>query len=146
MTSRGLRSWGVWVAEVLGLAAVNYIAGRVGLLLAIPPGYATAIWPPSGIALAALLLMGHRVWPGIWLGSFLINIGTSIDAATGASTLRSIWIASSIGLGSSVQAIVGALLIRRIVGFSTPLDTGRQVVTFLFLGGRSVASSPRPWG
>jgi integral membrane sensor domain MASE1 len=41
--------------------------------VAIPPGYATAVWPPSGIAVAALLLAGSRLWPAVWVASFLAN-------------------------------------------------------------------------
>ncbi|HYL24364.1 MAG TPA: MASE1 domain-containing protein, partial [Burkholderiales bacterium] len=56
------------------LAAVYFAAAKVSLLLAISPGYATAVWPPSGIALAALLLWRRSLWPGIWIGSFAANI------------------------------------------------------------------------
>ena len=56
------------------LAAAYFVAARISLVFAIPPGYATAVWPPSGIALAAALLFGRRVWPGIWIGATLANI------------------------------------------------------------------------
>ena len=59
--------------KILILTTCYYLTGKLGISLAIPPGYATAIWPPSGIALAGILLYGYRVWPGILLGSFLIN-------------------------------------------------------------------------
>src|SRR6186997_3220402 len=65
--------------QLLLLAAVYFIAAKLSLTLAIPPGYATAVWPPSGIALAALLLFGRGVWPGIWLGATLANLG--VDAS-----------------------------------------------------------------
>src|SRR5262249_25646339 len=58
---------------ISGIAAAYWATGRLALLLAIPPGYATAIWPPAGLAFAAILLCGARVWPGIVLGSFLAN-------------------------------------------------------------------------
>ncbi len=58
-----------WAVEIILFAAAYYLSGRLGLLLAIPPGYATAIWPPAGIALAVTLLRGYRVLPGVWLGS-----------------------------------------------------------------------------
>jgi integral membrane sensor domain MASE1 len=58
----------VRLALVAIVAVVYFGAGRLGLLLAIPPGFATAVWPPSGIAQAAVLLLGPRAWPGIWLG------------------------------------------------------------------------------
>ena len=58
------------------LAAVYFAAAKVSLLVAIPPGYATAVWPPSGIGLAALLLWDRKLWPGIWLGSFAAYLTT----------------------------------------------------------------------
>src|SRR5512139_3802261 len=63
----------VWrgVVATLVLAACYFAAAK--LALAIAPGYATAVWPPSGIALAALLLFGRRLWPGIWAGAALVN-------------------------------------------------------------------------
>src|SRR5439155_668012 len=64
------RRW-VTVAQGALLAAIYFGAARFALLLAIPPGYATALWPPSGIALAALLVLGPRLWPGVWIGSAL---------------------------------------------------------------------------
>jgi hypothetical protein len=57
------------IIMILGTAATYYVTGRLGLLYAIPPGYATAIWLPSGIALGAILIGGYRVWPGILLGN-----------------------------------------------------------------------------
>ena len=74
-------------AQLAVLAAVYFVAAKASLLVAIPPGYATAVWPPSGIALAALLLWGRRLWPGIWIGSFAANatVEGSIIAAAGIS-------------------------------------------------------------
>src|SRR5258708_7108221 len=69
--SSGLGSKAGWA---LLLAAAYFVAAKLSLLLAIPPGYATAVWPPSGIALAALLLLGVRFWPGIWLGAALTHL------------------------------------------------------------------------
>jgi integral membrane sensor domain MASE1 len=63
------------VAEILGLAVAYFVLGRLGTLTAIPPGVATAIWPPSGLAIAALPVRGQRLWPGIALGSALLNTG-----------------------------------------------------------------------
>src|SRR6185369_5274760 len=55
------------------LAAIYFVVAKLSLLLAIPPGYATAIWPPAGVALAAVLVFGPRIWPGVWLGAILVN-------------------------------------------------------------------------
>ncbi|MDA0745179.1 MAG: CHASE domain-containing protein [bacterium] len=121
---------------VFGLAAGGYyVAGKMALLLAIPPGYATAVWPASGIALASALLCGYRVWPGVLLGSFFVNVGTSFDASTTASILKSLMLATGIGGGAAFQAVAGAWLIRRFVGFPNALDREKQIAGFLALGG-----------
>ena len=72
--SAGVIRWLPYLGQVSLLAAAYFAAAKASLMLAIPPGYATAVWPPSGIALAALLLFGNRVWPGIWLGAALANL------------------------------------------------------------------------
>ena len=116
-------------------AAAYWGTGKLGLLLAIPPGYATAVWPPSGLALAAVLVCGTRVWPGIVLGSVLVNLPTSFDASTVGALCLSLGRAVSIGGGAALQAVVGAVLIRRVVGFPHPLDREKDVGRFLLLGG-----------
>ena len=57
---------------IFGVAASNFLTGKLGLLLALPPGYATSIWPPSGISLAVALTFGAKALPGVFLGSILI--------------------------------------------------------------------------
>ena len=81
----------------MGLAAAYAVAGRVALLLAIPPGYATAIWPAAGIALAGALLWGNRVWPGIVLGSFLVNVWTGWSPSSAASLGKALALPLGIG-------------------------------------------------
>lgn len=120
---------------VLYLATGYYISGKLGLLLAIPPGYATAIWPPSGIALAGLLLGGYRLWPGIVLGSFCVNIATSFDPSGGWATAQSLILALSIAGGAAVEALVGAFLIDRYVGRPLELARAQEVAKFFLLGG-----------
>jgi hypothetical protein len=72
-----------YLGQVGLLAATYFSAAKLSLLLAIPPGYATAVWPPSGMALAAILFLGNRFWPGIWFGAALANftINSSFFAA-----------------------------------------------------------------
>src|SRR5258708_12597407 len=88
------------------LAAVYFAAAKLSLLAAIPPGYATAVWPPSGIALAALLLLGNRVLPGIWLGAALVNI--TVQSSPLAAAL--------IPTGNMLEALLAPLLLRRHLG------------------------------
>lgn len=117
------------------LLTLAYVAsGKLGLLLAIPPGYATAIFPAAGLALTAVLLVGARALPGVALGSALMNLWISLEAGNPLG-LADLLLASGIGLGAAVQAWVGAALIRRLVGFPCNLDNARDVLAFLCLGG-----------
>ena len=124
-----------WLLLIVAVAAADYMSGRLGLLLALPPGFSTAVWPPSGIALAAVLLFGYGVWPGVWLGSFAMNIFIAAQAGPITHWLPAAVVAGSIGTGSTMQALLGAWLIRRFVGFPNPLLFERQIALFLLLGG-----------
>jgi PAS domain S-box-containing protein len=104
------------------------------------------VWPASGIALAGTLLFGYRVWPGILLGSFLINIRTSLDTTSTASILNTTVLAASIGMGASLQAIVGAFLIRRFTQYPTALVEARDIIKFLLLGGPVSCLVNATWG
>jgi integral membrane sensor domain MASE1/DNA-binding CsgD family transcriptional regulator len=92
---------------VAAVAIAYFVTASLSLELAIPPGYASAFWPPAGIALAAWLLLGPRVWPGIWLGASLANYGV-----LGTPVLT----AMAIGAGNTAEAAVAALLIERFLG------------------------------
>jgi integral membrane sensor domain MASE1 len=98
MTVEQPRSWVRRVGQTALIGALYYTAGKLSLLLAIPPGYAAAVWPASGIALAGTLSLGYHVWPGILIGSFLVNISTALDITSAASALTSVMLAGSIGL------------------------------------------------
>ncbi len=118
-----------WVAEVLGIAAIYVVTGKLAFLLAIPPGNVTIAWPPSGLALAAVLLLGNGVWPGIWLGSFLVNTWF-FSGITNPISVVALAISFSIGVGSTLQALLGASLIRRLIGFGNPIDRPQDVFKF----------------
>jgi signal transduction histidine kinase len=98
------------------IAAVYFLAGKLGLTLAFVNASATAVWPPAGIALAAFLVLGYRVWPGILLGAFLVNLST-----TGA-------VPSSVGIavGNTLEGLLGAYLVMRLANgprvFERPPD------------------------
>ncbi|HTG96976.1 MAG TPA: MASE1 domain-containing protein [Burkholderiales bacterium] len=116
------------------MVAVAYFgAAKLSLLVAIPPGYATAVWPPSGIAVAALLLGGRRLWPAVLAGSFFANL--TIDGAVLASAV--------IGAGSSIQALVMAALVRRHVGVPYHFENIDQVVKFVLVAalGSTIAAT-----
>ena len=104
------------------------------------------MWPASGIALAGTLLFGYRVWPGILLGSFLINLRTSLDTTSTASILNTTALAASIGMGAALQAIVGAFLIRRFTQYPTAFVEARDIIKFLLLGGPVSCLVNATWG
>ena len=110
-----------YVARLILVAGSYFAAAKLSLFFAIPPGYATAVWPPSGIAVAAMLLFGNRVWPGVWAGVALVN--TMVDA--------SVFTAALMGCGNTLEALAGATLIRRRVGGLYEFDSGEDVVRFL---------------
>ena len=84
-----------WIQLAL-LAALYFGAAKLALTLAIAPGYASAAWPPSGIAVAALLLFGNRLWPAIWCAAALVNLSIN------ASMLAAVTIAS----GNTLEALI----------------------------------------
>ena len=122
-------------AQVLTIALAYWLAGRLGLNLAIPPGYATAVWPASGIALAAVVLLGWRAGFGVVLGSFLVNVGNGFSAESPALLLRSLGVPLLIAAGSTAQALLGAWLIQRHVGYRNLLTQELEVALMLLLGG-----------
>jgi integral membrane sensor domain MASE1 len=110
-------------AQVALLAAVYFGAARVGLSMAFVAEQVTAVWPPTGIALAALLLLGDRAWPGIALGAFLANATTNASLAT----------AAGIALGNTLEALVGAWLLRGLVKFDPALGRVKDVLGLVVL-------------
>ncbi len=129
------RSTFVFLLQLISLAAAYFVTGKLGNLLAIPPGYASAVFPASGIALAGFLLCGNRAFWGTLLGSFLFNISISLMGIDFSESLNPILISLAIAIGSGVQAIVGAYLVRRFAGFPNEFADEKSVLLFLFYGG-----------
>ena len=92
--------------EFLVLAAVYFAAAKLGLMLAFVHASATAVWPPTGIALASMLLLGPRVWPAILLGAFLANV----------TTAGNLWTSLGIATGNTLEGVLGAWLVTLDVG------------------------------
>ncbi|HLA31040.1 MAG TPA: CHASE domain-containing protein, partial [Pseudomonas sp.] len=120
--------------KILLLALAYVLAGRLALLLAIPPGFASAIFPPVGIALAAVLIWGYPMLVGVFLGSTLLNLSIGVSSFE-ALNLKGLLIASGIALSTSLQSLLGSWLIRRHVGFPTALTEERSIFLLLLLGG-----------
>src|SRR6476619_6367282 len=108
-------------ARGLVVAAVYFGAAKAGLGLAGSHQSITAVWPPTGVAIAAVLLLGYRIWPGIAAGAFLANITT-------AGPLLSVL---GITTGNTLEGVVGAFLLLSVAGFDRSLDRVRDVIALL---------------
>ncbi|MEY7979259.1 MASE1 domain-containing protein [Streptomyces pilosus] len=120
-----LRTPAVFVLETLAVAACYYAGGRLGLLreLTVAGAVVSPLWPPTGVAVAALLVLGPRCWAGIALGALLVLTHlTSLEPA-------------SVGVlvGNTAAPVAGYLLLRR-VGFRTDLSRLRDCLALVFLG------------
>src|SRR5260370_32336097 len=111
------------VAVVFGLAALYYFAAKLGLRFAYINSRVTTMWPPAGIALAAFVLLGYRVWPAILGAAFLANLTT-----TGA-ILPSIGIA----IGNAGEGLLGAYLVNRFARGGRVFDRVRDIIRFTVL-------------
>ncbi|WP_337190129.1 CHASE domain-containing protein [Alteraurantiacibacter aestuarii] len=124
--------------KMLGIAAMALaygLAGWLGLLLAVPPGYATFIWPASGMAIAGLIIFGRNLWPGIWLGSFAVNLANGSPMTSGTIEWIAVVNAGVIAAGSSVQALFATTALRRLLGQPINIKGARDVATLIVVGG-----------
>lgn len=112
----------LYVAKILTLFAIYFGTARFGLSLDAVSRFATLVWLPSGIALVALLLFGYRLWPGILLGAFLVNLFNGAP----------LFVAICIGIGNTLEALVGTYLLKRN-GFRYALDSLRDVLLLVLL-------------
>jgi signal transduction histidine kinase/integral membrane sensor domain MASE1 len=110
------------VAVNAGVALVYFGAARFGLSFAVVAEQVSPVWPPSGIALAALLVLGYRAWPGVWLGAAAANLLANETVPT----------ALAVATGNVMEAVAGAWLLRR-AGFRESIDRVWDVMALLGL-------------
>jgi PAS domain S-box-containing protein len=108
---------------LLGIAAAYAGAAKLGIELSVAQGVITPVWAPTGIALAALVLGGFRLWPAVAVGALVAN------ATSGASIPE----AAAISIGNTLEALLGAALLQR-AGFRPALDRVRDVLALILLG------------
>ena len=113
------------ILEAFGLTAAYFLAGRAGLLLAFANESTSPVWPPAGIAVAALLIFGPGVWPVIAAGAFLVNMTTN------EMLVPSIGIAA----GNTLEALAGWWLVTRFAGGVSAFTRAGTVFRFAALGG-----------
>lgn len=111
------------VLIALVLAVIYFIAGKLGLKLASVHPSATAVWPPTGISLVAFLMLGYRVWPGIFLGALLANL----------TTAGSLPVCLGIATGNTLEGLLGCYLLNKFAGGEDAFDNAKGVLSFVFL-------------
>ena len=117
-------------ALIIGLTLVYYLSGRAGLhFFGLLHPSASAIWIPTGIAIASLLTFGYRVWPAIFAGAFLVNL------ATAGSLITSVGVAT----GNSLEGVVAAYLVGRFAGGTAVFAHASNI--FRFAGVAVLAST-----
>lgn len=118
-----MRRWLPYPAVVALLAVLYFAAAKLGLLAAVAQAVVSSAWPPAGLALAALVLLGIRYWPAIAIAAFLLNASSGVPLAG----------AAGIGVGNTLEAVVGALLLRRVARFRPSLERLRDVLALVLL-------------
>jgi diguanylate cyclase (GGDEF)-like protein len=114
-----------YAIQLAVLCAVYFGAAKAGLAFAFANQSVTSIWPPTGIALAAVLIWGYRMWPAIAVGAFLANITTAGPVLSDLA----------IAVGNTLEALVGAFLLSRVAGFRPSLERVRDVVSLVVFAG-----------
>ncbi len=115
---------------ITGVTAAYVLAARLGFQVALVAEQVTSVWAPTGVALAAILLWGRKLWPAVWLGAFLANAGTSAP----------LWTAVIIATGNTLEAVVAARLLRSEPRFDPRLRRVGDVVR-LIVGGAALATT-----
>lgn len=134
-----LRKNKLFTFGIILLIALSYlITARLGLMVAIQPGYATAFWPPSGIAVASVLLFGNGVWPAILIGSFIANAMTTV-----APMEEVILVSFGIASFSTIQALITGHFINTYANGMNFFDHHKSVFKFIMstFGGCLIAST-----
>jgi diguanylate cyclase (GGDEF)-like protein len=110
---------------LVALGGVYFVAGKLGLKLAFVHASATAVWPCTGIALAAFLTLGYRVWPVILAGAFLVNLTTAGSLATSIG----------IAIGNTLEGVAGCFLVTRFAGGQRAFERAQDIFKFAFFAG-----------
>lgn len=122
------------VSGILLLAAIYAVAGWLARLpgQVASPVHASMVWPSAGIALGFLIVRGRGLWPGVWIGAFLIDAARLLDAQAPVAAAMS---AALIATGATLQAVVGQMLARRALDRELTLESAGAVLRFYLLCG-----------
>jgi PAS domain S-box-containing protein len=122
-----------WTLALTGTALAYGVVGWMALWLAIPPGYASPLYPSAGIALACVLTFGLRVLPGVALAAFTINSLVTMDRGT-LDLTAVVLLPVAIAAGAVIQAALGATLVRRFASQPLTLSEPRDIAAFFGFG------------
>ncbi len=114
------------------LTAAYVVSGKLGLMLALPPGYVSPIFPPAGIAVAAALIGGRKTLPWIFIGSLLLNVWADYSNNRQID-VPGLTVATIIAIASMLQAAIGGWGLRRAIGYPASFDHGAEVLRFMLL-------------
>ena len=122
-----------------------FLPAKLGFLLALPPDDSTAIWPVSGIASAAVLLLGYRNLPAVFLASLLVNL-MNFTSLYNIFTIRSLEfmdVSSGIAIAATVESFTVAFIIKKLIGYPSSLSHWKDIL-ILFLVAGLIGSIPSP--
>jgi signal transduction histidine kinase/integral membrane sensor domain MASE1 len=109
-----------WI-QLLAFGVAYIVAAKIGFRAAFTAEQVSPVWPPTGLALWAILYFGRRSWPAIWIGAFIANVTTHVP-----------WLAASgIATGNTLEALLAAWLLRRFFDVDRTLDSLRHVTGFV---------------
>lgn len=118
-----------WVAAVALTSVAYALAGFASLWWALPPGYASPLFPAAGVALASVLIFGRRMLPAVALGAFCVSLTGGLQEAPFRA--EALLLPLVISLGAVLQAFVGAALVTRYAARPLTLSEPRDVLVFL---------------
>ncbi len=112
-----------YLLTAIALTGAYFVVGKLSLLLATLHPSASPVWPPTGMAIATLLLLGKKHWPAICIGAFLVNAATAGSVATSVA----------IAVGNGLEALVACSIMERFAGGKKAFEKVNTVLAFLFL-------------
>ncbi len=113
----------VYLAQVIVLAVIYHLAARLGLQMAYVQANTSPVWPPTGIGLAALLIFGAKLWPGISIG---VLLGSLLTGAT-------FNLALGLAIGNTLEALLAVFLLKRLFNIHNELDRIQDVITLVIV-------------
>jgi PAS domain S-box-containing protein len=127
--------------QILALAFVYLLSSQLCSLMGVPNEFGTVIWPPAGISLACLVILGPRLWLGVFIGAFLADLYFIFNIALTLTPLS--YITAGIeAVGATLEALTGVWLMKNVAHFPNPLHTEKQIGLFIVCAFLSCFISP----